>query len=245
MKMKTIDKLIELQDSYEEMRRYNKILKDGTHIYLLKKLKDDFQECKLKYKDICDRLDEIKKELEAISCKINDCRHKLLEKEEMINKVNSREHKLMEELRVYMEGIKTSIKKYEDDSLILMENEENLEIEKEKLRVELLNIKNNFYIKKEEVNEEIVVAQKEVLRLKNDIVKIENSIPCDIRKLFKDLIDKNLNAVVSLEGGMCSGCRMKVSALTVDNIYRGEEVVCCNNCGRILFYDLKNLKSAR
>lgn len=243
--MKLIDQLVELQDSYEEIRQYNKILKDGTHIYFLKKLKDDFQECKMSYKDICDRLEEIKKGLMVLSSEINLEKHKLLEKETKINKIISSEHKLMEEMRINIESIKIKIKKYEDESLVLMETEENLEIEKEKFRVELLNIKNNFNIKKEEVNREITIAQSKISEKKSVVVRMENELPSEIRKKFQELINKKGNAVVALEGGMCSGCRMKVSALTVDYIYRGEEVVCCNNCDRILFYNISKLKSAK
>jgi predicted nucleic acid-binding Zn-ribbon protein len=245
MKMKTMNQLIELQGSYEEIRQYNKILKDGSQIYLLKKLKSDFQEDKTKYTEKCAKLEVIKKELMEFSHKINSEKHVLKEKEMMLDKAKSKEHKLMEELMIIIENIKARIKKLEDDSLVLMEEEENLYIEKEKLRVELLNIKNNFNIKKEEVNNEIISAQSKIDGLKKEVKILEQAMPENIMKIYTEIKGKHDNVVVSLEAGMCSGCRMKVSAITVDDIYKDEGLVFCSNCGRILFHNKNNLNKAK
>lgn len=243
--MNKINKLIELQRSYEEIRRYNKILKDGSHIYLLKKLKKEFEEDKAKFNEFNSRLEFIKKGLMDLSYKISSEKHILQEHEMRLDRAEAKEHKLMEELLVKIEGIKSRIKKLEDESLVLMQEEENFEIEKEKLRIELINIKSNFNIKKEEVNNEIALAQNKIDDLKKEVKALEEIIPDDLMKIYSELGRKYENVVAFLEGGMCSGCRMKVAAMTIDELHKSEELVFCNNCGRILFYDRNTFKKAK
>jgi predicted nucleic acid-binding Zn-ribbon protein len=235
--MNTINKLIELQHGYEEIRRHNKILKDGSHIYLLKKLKKEFEEDKAKFNELSSRLEAIKKELVGLSHKISSEKHILQEYEMRLDRAEAKEHKLMEELLLNIEGIKSRVKKLEDESLDLMQEEEDFEIQKEKLRIELLNIKSNFNIKKEEVNNEIALAQNKIDALKKEVKVIEETIPEDLMKIYKEIGHKHENVVAYLEGGMCSGCRMKVAAMTIDELHKSEGLVFCNNCGRILFYD--------
>jgi predicted nucleic acid-binding Zn-ribbon protein len=243
--MNKINNLLELQHSYEEIRRYNKILKDGSHIYLLKKLKKEFEEDKAKFNELSSRLEAIKKELMGLSYKISSEKHILQEHEMRLDRAEAKEHKLMEELLANIEGIKSRIKKFEDESLVLMQEEENFEIEKEKLRIELINIKSNFNIKKEEVNNEIALAQKKIDDLKREVKSLEESLPEDLIKIYREIGRKHENVVAFLEGGMCLGCRMKVSAMTIDELHKSEELVFCNNCGRILFYDKNSIKKAK
>ena len=243
--MNITNKLIELQHGYEEIRRYNKILKDGSHIYLLKKLKKEFEEDKAKFNELSSRLEAIKRELMDLSYKISSEKHILQEHEMRLHRAEAKEHKLMEELLVNIEGIKSRIKKFEDESLVLMQEEENFEIEKEKLRIELINIKSNFNIKKEEVNNEIALAQKKIDDLKREVKALEEALPEDLMKVYREIGHKHENVVALLEGGMCLGCRMKVSAMTIDELHKSEELVFCNNCGRILFYDKNSIKKAK
>ncbi len=61
--MKNLDLLIKLQNCYIALENNNKVLKDGSDIYFLKKLKDRFEESKTKYKSKEEQLDNIKKNI--------------------------------------------------------------------------------------------------------------------------------------------------------------------------------------
>jgi len=45
-----------------------------------------------------------------------------------------------------------------------------------------------------------------------------------------------LPVVVALNGAKCNGCHLKVSNGVETEARKGTEVVCCDNCGRILFF---------
>lgn len=232
-----IKTLVELQENYDVIKQYNKVLKDGSQVYLLKKMKNEFDETKKKYMNKCNSLDEIKNNLILISSKINVEKKKLQDKEALMQTLKFSDHKIFEELHHQMESIKAEVKKLEDESLIIMEKEESEEIEKEKLRVELSNIKTNFYTQKQEVNNNIVIAQQNIDSSKKEIALKSAHVPENILKKFNDLINRKETAITKLEGGMCLACRMKVSSLTVDSIHKKNELTCCDNCERILYKD--------
>ncbi|MFN7140460.1 MAG: zinc ribbon domain-containing protein, partial [Limisphaerales bacterium] len=47
---------------------------------------------------------------------------------------------------------------------------------------------------------------------------------------------KGGNAVVGIQHGVCGGCRLKFPHQIVLSCKKGEELVTCPNCGRILYY---------
>ena len=59
-------------------------------------------------------------------------------------------------------------------------------------------------------------------------------------------LEKRRIVVARLNHEVCEGCKMKVSAITLDRIFKGEDIVYCDNCGRILVHDEeKNLREAK
>ena len=60
----------------------------------------------------------------------------------------------------------------------------------------------------------------------------------DLRDTYDRLIkSKNGEAIVGLRHDVCSGCHMKVTPTTSSLCRAGREVVHCENCGRILFWE--------
>ena len=85
-------------------------------------------------------------------------------------------------------------------------------------------------------------------KTKEDIEKIRKDIPEEYLKQFDNTLKQKKIAVCKIVGEVCSGCKMKVSAMTMDNIKKGIEMVKCDNCGRILYKDeneVSNLKKAK
>jgi predicted nucleic acid-binding Zn-ribbon protein len=64
-------------------------------------------------------------------------------------------------------------------------------------------------------------------------------------KVDEDLLDrfnrlftsKGDAAVVALEHDVCTGCHMKVTTATVVRVKGGKEIVSCEQCGRILYFE--------
>ena len=58
----------------------------------------------------------------------------------------------------------------------------------------------------------------------------------DLVDLYARILNKKGDAaIVALENEICSGCHMKVPAITVSDVKAGRTIVQCPNCSRILY----------
>ena len=242
----TIELLAELQNNYDKVNECNRILKDGSYIYLLKKIRKEFNDIKEKFMEKEKENKKVKNSCEIIGNKIKCENDKFSENERKLYHEAGSDLKLIESLQSKMEKIKCSIKEFEDESIELIEKEEKIGSEKEELRIKLINLKENFNSYKELSSKKIIKAKEEIAETEKVISEIEVMVPQGALTEFKKLIQINSTAVAHLQGGVCSGCRMKVSAMTIDGIYKGKEIVFCDNCGRMLYYDgISSLRAAK
>jgi uncharacterized protein len=80
------------------------------------------------------------------------------------------------------------------------------------------------------INEELAGARDEIQRL-------ESEIPPRDRAEFHRLVDKKHGlAVVLVVGGSCSACHVKVRPAAMQQLKQGREIVYCDSCKRILYY---------
>ena len=81
------------------------------------------------------------------------------------------------------------------------------------------------------INEELAGARDEIQRL-------ESEIPPRDRAEFHRLVDKKHGlAVVLVVGGSCSACHVKVRPAAMQQLKQGREIVYCDSCKRILYYE--------
>ena len=81
------------------------------------------------------------------------------------------------------------------------------------------------------INEQLAGAREEIARL-------EASIPPRDRAEFHRLIDKKHGLAVALVSvGSCSACHVKIRPAAMQTLKQGREIVYCDSCKRILYYD--------
>ena len=81
------------------------------------------------------------------------------------------------------------------------------------------------------INEELAGAREEIARL-------EAEIPPRDRAEFRRLIEKKHGLAVALViGGSCSACHVKVRPAAMQILKQGREIVYCDSCKRILYYE--------
>jgi uncharacterized protein len=240
MNMNMMSNLLALQELDNKIIECNRVLKGDAHISLLKKLKGDFESLKENFNDKSEMLESVRQDLINLENRIGLEKKKLKQNEDELQKAAYSDYKQIENLYNKGETTKKELKKLEEDSIVLIDTKEKLSCEKEAKRVELFRLKENFYRHKGIFNDESTRSKDELERLRRCADHIRMVLPERVLQLYKSLTDKKGNAVAKLEGGMCSACRMRVSALTIDSVHKKQEVVCCNNCGRILFYECKD-----
>lgn len=239
--MSNIEIAYSLQRKLDLIRENKKVLKDGSHIYFLKKLKKEFDHKKMEYISKKETLGTIKKSYQCISEKIKNVKKEVDENEfKLYNKVGS-DLTAIDKLEKSINKGKQELKKLEDDAVELLEQEEKIDSVIENLRLELVNVKNNFYDYKEKSSKKIEEADNNIKLFEKEIEKLKKDIPQNMLGEIEKILKYNDIAVVKLVGAVCDGCKMKVSAMTLDSVNRGVEVVHCDNCGRILYYDSESL----
>ncbi len=81
------------------------------------------------------------------------------------------------------------------------------------------------------INDELASAREEIARLEADI-------PPRDRAEFHRLVDKKHGlAVVLVQGSSCSACHVKVRPAAMQILKQGREVIYCDSCKRILYYE--------
>ena len=83
------------------------------------------------------------------------------------------------------------------------------------------------------INEELESAQEE-------IGKLEASMHPRDRSEFHRLLDKKGGlAIVLVAGNSCSACHVKVRPAALQSLKAGREIVYCDSCKRILYWDMQ------
>lgn len=244
--MNIVGKLFELQESYDKIEENKKVTLDGSYLYLLRKMKKEFEENRDKYNLKVKAIENIKKEYASISRNLKDLNSKISDFEKTLYNEAGSDLKAIKALETNIKNSKASLKVLEDKAIILLETEEKLKLEIETSKTELLTVKNNFYSYKEKTSKKIEEANNEIKLLENEVRNLEGEIPKKLLAVYNDMKKHKKRPVAKLQGTVCGGCKMKVSSMTLDNIFKGKEIVLCDNCGRILLYEkIENLKEAK
>lgn len=244
--MSVFNMLIEIQDNQKVIKECNKILKNGSYIYLLKKIKHEFEKEKAEFGIKEDKLRRVRASIQDIVTETNNIKKYIDECEYRLYNEVIKDYRLVEKIQSEIKSKKCSIKELEDKSLELLEEEEKLQFEKENLRAKLSELRDNFNSYKETSNKKINKAKEDIKEAESNIEKLEKLIPEKLMKEYNKISELRGTGAAELKDGACSECRIKVSAITIDNVNKCKEIVFCDNCGRILYYNsMKNLKPAK
>jgi predicted nucleic acid-binding Zn-ribbon protein len=161
---------------------------------------------------------------------------------EKINKLKSRiaDIKTNKEYQAYLKEIESVEKErynIEDEILIIMEKIDTtlkeIELQDVKLRTEKAKI--DEFKKKLEI--EMLEAEKELMSLNEKRAGIVNAIDKELYGQYMVLIEScNALAVTEAKGEICLGCNMNIPPQLFVEIKKREEIICCPQCRRILYY---------
>jgi predicted nucleic acid-binding Zn-ribbon protein len=238
--------LFELQNCHCSIEKNKVIIKDGSHLYLLKKMKKEFEKCKNNYNEKIQAFGDLKLEYVSTGMELKEIKLQIDKNEYDLYNKFSNDIKSINTLQNKIKNNKAKLKLVEDKAIELLETEEKLKLDIENLKMELMNVKNNFYSYKKDTSEKIEIAKSNVIKVNERIEELQKIISKEHMDIFYSKYEKNKNVVVKLSNGICGGCKMKVSAMTVDEIINKDKLVYCDNCGRILIKEeVKILKEAK
>lgn len=227
--MNTIEKLKKLQDYMNDLEQNNKTIKNASYLYLLKKMKKNYEKTKEEYLKDKEKLQKIKEEYEKVSKNLNKLKKESTPEIVCFNG-NSEELSGKHE-----KDNKTKISALERKGDELLKKSEELIIIIDELRIRLINDKNNYTSFKEKVDTEVSSARKENDRITILIQEMKKDLSEYLYNRFISNYKASRVGLVKNKNGLCSNCKSNiVEYLNTESI--GEmEIVSCPSCGGILY----------
>jgi len=136
-----------------------------------------------------------------------------------------------------IEDCQKKITKIEEAELQLMEKVEQAEatlVEKKKLADEE---EESFNKRKVEIEGRFKSGDEEIVELTKKREETFPKVTETVAQYYNNLLHKYPeSAVVEAANTACTGCRMMIPPQMYNNVRKGESIIKCNNCRRILFY---------
>lgn len=230
---KTFDRLKSLQDilaqKYEIERKIDdapKQLSDQEE--LLDRLKKEFIKKNAEYEEARDKVNQLRGELDdAIRSREsgekgmdNISTHREYEAlERQINDASVRENDIRKELQ-------KEEKQFADLKDTLKQTEEMIKSQEAELGAGRASL-----------DKELGGYNTELAALKKQENKLTPSLDREILFKFERIIQRNSEGIVAVRNGVCMGCHMILPAQFANEVHKGESILFCPYCSRILFYE--------
>lgn len=132
------------------------------------------------------------------------------------------------------EMLKSGLRKKDDVLLELMEKIEACKADLVVLRDKFSAARRNWDVEKEELGRQTLEIKKELDELVGKRGDLMNALDRAALGSYESIKGNRGLAVVKVEQGRCLGCRVSLSVSELQRV-RGENIVVCSNCGRILY----------
>lgn len=125
----------------------------------------------------------------------------------------------------------------EDEILEMMQKSEDLQRECERKKAQTLESKETMDKEIGDLNEKSKQLSIELEALGKRRGSYIGEIPQETLKRYENIKDnKGGLAVVNIDGNSCGGCHINVTPQLISEAMRDEELVICENCGRIIYW---------
>lgn len=169
--------------------------------------------------------------------KIDNLGSELFETEKKLYSGEIKDIKQLQHLSKESAAMKDEIKKIETSILELMEEEEKLEVE----IIAVKDLYKGLSLKLKETtaryNEKIEEIKTKIENEKEIIEEFKKDIDVKLREKYDYLSKKKNKVVAQVIEDKCDGCHMYIPSSILANIKRSENIVNCDNCGRILYLE--------
>lgn len=223
IKLQALDiKINRLRKSIDDIPREIDELKHG----LLNKQKE--------LHDLDEEINQEEKKRKSLERTVEDEKTLLEKSKRKIPEVKT--NKEYSALLAEIDKIEKTIYSTEDEILIVMESLEGKEALKKEREISVKSEEEAFHRQEEKKNRELELLNRELERE----LEGKASLTAELKKPLQELYERVRQtrsgiAVVNVVDEVCQGCHMALPPQVVAQVIRGEEVILCNHCNRILF----------
>ena len=136
-----------------------------------------------------------------------------------------------------IDASKKAISTFETDLIKLMEKIETLEAALKERSPEIEIRRNELDRQLDEITASVAASQTRLSELQQDRQSMYDTLSMDVRAIY-DRVSRLRGGVVLAEAKdySCQACRMKIRPQVFNDIRRGDTIIPCENCGRVLFF---------
>lgn len=228
-----LKKILEIQELDMKMIRLMRLKKDRKReLENIHSLRKDLNE---RIAEKSESIKELKKENRVYETRIQEL-------EDRLKKLSKQQAavKKLDEFNALSQQITSAEREKSHTEHHLGDLFEKLEVETaahESLQKSLATTEESSQVLEQELLESIGKINEEGQVLKVGRVALENGPTDDIMKVYERLLaNKRDRVVVSIENRVCSGCHIVLTAQHENMVRRGEKLVTCEHCSRILYW---------
>lgn len=133
-----------------------------------------------------------------------------------------------------IKAVEKEIKGLEDQELVLMEQQESarqeIEARKERLKEEEALVAADV----ENWDRRLTEIDGQLDGLKAEREERAEGLDRELLSRYESIFERKQIALVSIEGGVCGGCHLKLPPYIIHAARKQEDMVICDQCGRLL-----------
>ena len=181
-----------------------------------------------------------RRELEAL---LQDEERRLKERRMRLTRI--RNEKEMDAGRREIDGLKESSSRHEEELLTLLEQSEAVDGGLRAAEEELQQVEARLRQHQQQADGRIVVLRAEIEAERQERERVASLLAVPMRKRYEQIFAKRGGlAVVEVRNGNCQGCKMSLPHQLTNELRRGERVITCPSCARILYWPLQTEAAA-
>ena len=146
--------------------------------------------------------------------------------------------KELKQLQKVIESLQVDCDRVEEGLLLLMEEEDSFKLKVSDMGEELTKLKGQLA----EIQKQVELEENEIKKLIQEKEAEREGIADKINDkvlMYRYLVlwnDKRGEAIVEIEGPICSGCNLSLPSDIIYHLEKGDRLITCPNCNRILLW---------
>lgn len=103
---------------------------------------------------------------------------------------------------------------------------------------EFEQLRATFEVERKKIDEEMASLDGALHEQKDQFEALVRNLEPDLKRRYEMIkVRRNGIAIVAVRKGICSGCNMNLPPQLYNDLQRCEQIHCCPNCNRILYWD--------
>ncbi len=180
------------------------------------------------------RLEELKHQQHTAEWEIDDISNKIAAAEEKLFSGQVKNPKELSSLQQDVDMLKTRRGQLEEKALGVIEQVEQSEAAVAGINAELKTMTADWQRQQKQLAEEMARLKSVLSDFKQKWQRLAQEIEPETVEFYQQLRERKGTAVARVEQGICRGCRISLPTTDLQRA-RGNNLVQCSSCGRILF----------